>query len=614
MRKFALAVVVLLVLGGLAYAFWPKHVEPPPVADQSTLRQTPLGTVVGFTGKYGANVWLGLPYAAPPVGDLRWKAPRPAQPWTAPRNALAIGNMCVQFPSLLSGAGRSPDGHTPVGNEDCLYLNIWAPPFSPDNVPAGDKARPVMLWIHGGGNSIGHGGSYSGARLATDHDLLVVTFNYRLGPFGWFSHPALRSADASAEDNSGNYGLLDSIAALHWVRDNIAAFGGDPNNVTIFGESAGGTDVLALMASPLAKGLFHRAIVESGGFFASPRTVAENYHDDAVPGHKFSSREVINRLLIRDGKAGDTASAKTAQSAMSDEQLRTLLLGTKAADIMTLYEGGGFGMISAPDMFGDGAVLPLESDITKVFADPSQYNAVPVILGSNRDEPALFMVRDPRFVENRFWFFPHLKDEASYLRHVRYGADSWRIGGVDSIATVLSKSQPDQVFAYRFDWDEEGSVMGYNLATALGAAHGLEIAFVFNEFEGGLGLGYLYPQTPARDALAKSISSYWAEFAHAGKPGKGRNGEEVQWLPWGTDGKTTILLDTEPPGIRMSSDLITVDSLKQKLIADTSITDQREHCELYAQTFQWQWFDNDQYLHLGKDGCAAYDPASFRRF
>ncbi len=316
MRKFVIAIAVLIV-AGLAYVFWPKHKEPPPVADQSTLRQTPLGPVVGFVGAHGANVWLGIPYAAPPVGELRWKAPRPAQSWTAPRNALAIGNMCVQFPSLLSGAGRNPS-KAPVGNEDCLYLNIWAPPFSPADVPTGDKARPVMFWIHGGGNSIGHGGSYSGARLATDHNLLVVTFNYRLGPFGWFSHPALRSADASAADNSGNYGLLDSIAALHWVRDNIAAFGGDPNNVTIFGESAGGGDVLALMASPLAKGLFQRAIVESGGLFVAPRSVAENYHDDANPGHPFSGREVVNRLLVNDGKAADTAAAKTAQNAMTN--------------------------------------------------------------------------------------------------------------------------------------------------------------------------------------------------------------------------------------------------------------------------------------------------------
>jgi para-nitrobenzyl esterase len=614
MRKFLIAAIVLVVLAGIAYAFWPKHQEPPPVADQSTLRQTPLGPVVGFTGARGANVWLGIPYAAPPVGALRWKAPRPAQPWTTPRNALAIGNMCVQFPSLLSGAGRSPKSNAPVGDEDCLYANVWAPPFSPSDVPSGDKARPVMFWIHGGGNSIGHGGSYSGAHLATAHDVVVVTFNYRLGPFGWFSHPALRSADASAEDNSGNYGLLDSIAALQWVRDNIAAFGGDPNKVTIFGESAGGGDVLALMASPLAKGLFQNAIVESGGFFVATRAFAENYHDDATPGHPFSGREVVNRMLVRAGKAGDAAAAKTAQNTMSDEELRTLLTGATAADIMTLYEGGGFGMINAPEMFGDGAVLPLEPDAEKLFADPAQYNAVPVILGTNRDEPALFMVRDPKLVETRLWIFPRLKDEASYLRRVRYGADSWRIGGVDSIATVLAKSQPGQVFAYRFDWDEEGSVMGYDLSTALGAAHGLEIAFVFGEFEGGLGLSYLYPKTPARDQLSKSMMSYWAEFAHSGNPGKGHDGNEVQWLPWGTDGKTTILLDTTPPGIRMSSDLITVDSLKQRLIADTSITDQREHCELYAQTFRWDWFDKEQYLHLGKEGCAEYDPESFRRF
>ncbi len=384
--------------------------------------------------------------------------------------------------------------------------------------------------------------------------------------------------------------------------------------MTIFGESAGGGDVLALMASPLAKGLFQNAIVESGGFFVAPRAFAENYHDDATPGHPFSGREVVNRLLVRAGKAGDAAAAKTAQNTMSDEELRTLLTGATAADIMTLYEGGGFGMINAPEMFGDGAVLPLEPDAEKLFADPAQYNAVPVILGTNRDEPALFMVRDPQLVETRLWIFPRLKDEASYLRRVRYGADSWRIGGVDSIATVLAKSQPGQVFAYRFDWDEEGSVMGYDLSTALGAAHGLEIAFVFGEFEGGLGLSYLYPKTPARDQLSKSMMSYWAEFAHSGNPGKGRDGSEVQWLPWGTDGKTTILLDTTPPGIRMSSDLITVDSLKQRLIADTSITDQREHCELYAQTFRWDWFDKEQYLHLGKEGCAAYDPESFRRF
>ena len=154
----------------------------------------------------------------------------------------------------------------------------------------------------------------------TEHGVLVVTINYRLGPFGWFSHPALRSDTRVPEDNSGNYGLLDSIAALHWVRDNIAAFGGNPNNVTIFGESAGGADVLALLASPLAKGLFHRAIVESGGMFIASRAFAENYHDDATtPGHAFSGRESVNRLLVKGRQSSRRRGAKSVQDAMSNE-------------------------------------------------------------------------------------------------------------------------------------------------------------------------------------------------------------------------------------------------------------------------------------------------------
>jgi len=613
MRKLAI-VIAVLIAAGLAYVFWPTPKEIPPVADQATLRKTPLGSIVGFVDAYGAHAWLGLPFAAPPVGDLRWKAPRPPQPWSNVRDALAIGNMCVQYPSLLSGAGRSPKSNAPVGNEDCLYLNVWAPPFPAADVPTGEKARPVMFWIHGGGNSIGHGGSYSGAHLSAAHDVLVVTINYRLGPFGWFSHPALRSESASPEDNSGNYGLLDAIAALHWVRENIAAFGGNPDNVTIFGESAGGADVLALMASPLAKGLFQRAIVESGGLFPDSRDFAENYHDDATPGHAFSGREAVNRLLIKDGKAADAASAKSAQNAMSNDELHTLLMSAPATDIMTLYEGGGFGMINAPELFSDGLVLPNEMDMVKLFSDPATYNAVPVILGTNRDEIALFMVRDPRWVENRLWIFPHLRDQAAYLRSVRYQTDAWRIGGVDSIAEALNRSQRGKVFAYRFDWDEEPTVMGYDLSTALGAAHGLEIAFVFGEFERGLGLKYLYPKSPARDQLSKSMMSYWTEFAYSGDPGTGRDGKEVRWLPWDTDGQRSVTLDTTPPGIRMSPDLLTIGTLKQRLLQDGSITDTRERCRLYAQLFRGPTFVNDEYMHLGSEGCAKYDPESFRSF
>ena len=376
--------------------------------------------------------------------------------------------MCVQFPSLLSGAGRIAR-RTRAGRQRRLSVSehLGAAVLAGRRTFSGDKARPVMLWIHGGGNSIGHGGSYSGARTSQPTTTCSSSrFNYRLGPFGWFSHPALRSADASAEDNSGNYGLLDSIAALHWVRDNIAAFGGDPNNVTIFGESAGGTDVLALMASPLAKGLFHRAIVESGGFFTAPRSLAENYHDDAVPGHEFSSREVSQPTLgsrrqsRRYGKRKDRTERderRTAanvadwhQSGRHHDALRRRRLrhDQRAGHVRRRRRACRWNRTQR-------SCLPTRASTTQCPSSSAR----------TATKPALFMVRDPRFVETDCGSSHASRTKRAYLRHVRYGADSWRIGGVDSIATVLSKSQPGQVFAYRFDWDEEPSVMGYDLAS-----------------------------------------------------------------------------------------------------------------------------------------------------
>jgi para-nitrobenzyl esterase len=342
--------------------------------------------------------------------------------------------------------------------------------------------------------------------------------------------------------------------------------------------------------------------------------MAENYVDDTQPGQPFSSREVVNQLLIKGGKATDRVAAKAAQDAMPAADVGTWLRAQSAVDIMTLYNGGGFGMINAPNLFADGYVLPLESDPTKLFADRQTYNAVPVILGTNRDEMALFMVRDPRWVKTRLWIFPRLKDPAAYARQVSYQSQAWKVRGVDDIARLLARSQPGKVFAYRFDWDEEPSVMGYDLSKALGAAHGLEIAFVFGQFENGLARANLYPQSPARDALSNSMVSYWTEFAYTGNPARGREQKEVQWNAWGTDDQRMLILDTAGDGIRMSGDEVTLAGLKQRLKDDASITDQRERCELYASVFRYADFDQQEYLNLGAGGCAAYDPESFRSF
>ncbi len=606
MKKWLTAAAVLIAALGIY--FWQREAPqaPTPIAAQETLRSTQLGNIVGYVAANGAHAWLGIPFAQPPVGALRWMAPRSALPWQGTLEALRAGSMCVQLPSLLSGAGQSPDSSTPVGNEDCLFLNVFAP------ADADGPTLPVMVWIHGGGNSIGHGGSYDGAHLAAAHNLIVVTINYRLGPFGWFNHPALDDDGATIGDGSGNYGTLDTIAALEWVQDHIGTFGGDPNRVTIFGESAGGTDVLALMASPLARGLFDGAIVQSGGLWLASSGHAANYIDDAEPGHEFSAKEVVNHLLVRDGRATDLAAARSLQDSMTGEAIRDYLMDTSANDIMAVFSGGGFGMIDFPGLIADGDVLPAESDPKVIFADATAYNPVPVILGTNRDEAALFMARNPRWTENFLWIFPRLKDPVAYKRHVGYQSRAWKARGVDELAMRLHAAQGTGVFAYRFDWDEEESVMGFDLATALGAAHGLEIPFVFGDFEGGLGLAYLYPDNPARDALSASMMSYWAAFAHRGDPGTGIDGTEVAWLPWGRDGQRMIVLDTEDDGgIRMSAEAVTFDTVRAELIADPTFTEPTDKCELYALLFRDALFRADEYEALG---CGDLDPASFRRF
>ena len=184
---------------------------------------------------------------------------------------------------------------TPVGSEDCLYLNIYAPRFTDTDVPKDAARLPVMLWIHGGGNTIGEAGFYNGGNLAAQQRVIVITTNYRLGPFGWFRHAATRNDGANELDRSGNFGTLDLVRALQWIRENAAAFGGDPNNVTIFGESAGGTNVFSLLLSPPARGLFHRAIVESGGMQMSGNTVWPTVCDTITGGDASVRSEIYPR-------------------------------------------------------------------------------------------------------------------------------------------------------------------------------------------------------------------------------------------------------------------------------------------------------------------------------
>ncbi len=621
MKRTVLLTVMVLVVLGLGYQLQKCRSRPEPKparVDPMTLRHTGSGRIVGFTEENGTQAWLGIPFARPPVGKMRWRAPLPADEWKGTRETLRTGSVCTQIGGLLGGVPKEQYGKA-IGSEDCLFLNVRAPAFTPDGVPQGEDRLPVMLWIHGGGNTIGHGGNYDGKAFVAKHRVVFITINYRLGPFGWFSHPAFRGADTTPEDRSGNYGTLDVIRALTWVKNNISAFGGDPGNVTVFGESAGARNTITMLLSPKARGLLQRAAVQSGGSTTITRARAENYRDAAEPGHAYSSREIINQLLIADGIAADRAAAKMHQDEMSDREIAEYLRSKDSYDILGAYEPRAGGMLSVPQLFRDGAVLPIESALD-VFRDVSRYNAVPVILGTNRDEHKLFMVQDPAYVDIYFGLYMRRKDPEQYERVSSYRTDIRKATGVDRMAAVLRESQGPSVYAYRFDWDEEPSIFGMDMSAFLGAAHGVEIPFVFENFASGFLARYVNSDEnlPGREALAHSMSSYWAEFAYSGAPRKGRDGEQPEWLPWDNspaEGDKFIIFDTPSDGgIRMSSDTIGLEEVRDRLLTETGFRNQEEHCEIYAIALaDSELWDDEEYASLGREGCRNYPKHTYMR-
>ncbi len=554
-------------------------VPPAPTADVATRRSLDVGDVIGFVDARGAHVWLGIPYAAPPVGALRWRAPEPPAPFADVFDATTFGPRCPQRASRLDSTDE-PD--TVVGVEDCLSLNVYAPG------DARGRDLPVMVWIHGGGNVQGGNDFYDGGELASRHDVVVVSVNYRLGPLGWMRHPSLRDG-ASYEEESGNFAMLDLIHALHWVRANAAAFGGNAESVTIFGESAGARNVLMLMLAPAAHGLFHGAIVQSGGVRTTGLAEGENPVDAVPAGDRQSSGETLLRLLVADG-ADDRDAARARIAAMTEHEVAEYLRAKTAKQIIDAYpgddmEGDGTGFYRPPQMFRDGIVLP-EADPYQAFAS-GDYARVPVILGTNRDEAKLFMFASEEHVGS-FLGIPRLRDAEAYAREAAYRSRFWKASGVDEIAKAMRRVQGPSVFAYRFDWDEQPSILGADLGEMLGAAHALEIPFVFGHWALGPNTGLIFDEDnePGRVALSDAMMSYWAEFAWTGAPGSGRAGEQPPWPSWDAtrpEAAKYLVLDTAADGgIRMASETEDVDALFDELTADPAL-DAEERCGIFAQ-------------------------------
>ena len=606
----------LLVLG--AFLFWgcATSPTPAPTIDPASARTTGQGPVVGYRAENGAHVWLGLPFAKPPVGELRWKAPRPPEGWNEPREALTFGSECIQFAGPM---GSDAEAGSVSGSEDCLYLNVFAPAKdSADAEPPG-KGLPVMFWIHGGGNSIGSAHVYDASVLAVQEQVVVVTIHYRLGIFGWFSHPALRPPGTTAPDASGNYATLDMVRALEWVRDEIAVFGGDPARVTIFGESAGGTDVFSLLIAPPARGLFHGAIAQSGTPMSSTRALAENYIEDPDPGHPRSSRELLVDLLVADGRASGRAQAQQALAAMPAGEVSTYLRSKTPDEILAHFDGSGMGgMYWAAEIIQDGFVIPLAETLDLLEA--GAFARVPVMLGTNRDEVKLFAMMGTEHVTRLFGIPLWLNDERGYQVETEFPSRMWKLSGVDDPARAMVRHTPGHVFAYRFDWDEERTLLFADLSKMVGAGHAVELPFVF----GGLDLGgrgsYFFDEDrlPAAEALSQAMMSYWGQFAHQGDPGRGRDGTLPRWRAWdpsGADGLKVMLLDTPADGgLRMSTLAVTREGVLGQIAEDPRFVDIEERCAVYRSLAERsQSLSRAEYEAVLDGGCAAYPLADWVR-
>ena len=478
------------------------------------------------------------------------------KPWQGIYFALQPGPACTQRDVYAASSNTVKV----IGSEDCLYLNIWAPAFQPESIPQQDRRLPVMVWIHGGSNIRGEGSTFRAETFVLSQKVIVVTVNYRLGAFGWFRHPSLRSIANNDEDRSGNYGTLDIITALEWVKKNIAAFGGDPERITLFGESAGGWNVCTLLASPKAAGLFQRAIVQSGSPSTFDPQISENYADDFIAGDPQSSGEVLLQLLLDDGLADNRDAAKATVAAMGNCAVATYLHNKSAADFETAYKKirteKKQSVLELPMLFRDGSVLP--ADGVETALAEGRFNKVPVIFGATQDEYTLLLTLfpDTPFVQQDPSTGIRIKNHDHFYRAAYYLSRLLTVATVNKPLTQIAQHLAAQTFSYTFNWNFLlPAPIVDNIQ--LGATHGLDVVFLF----GMENLGPEFLQIPLIDQryansyrfLSDAMMSYWAEFAYSGNPARGRCGKLPLWESWCPEKSTTsfVLDDPHKGGLRM---------------------------------------------------------------
>ena len=541
-------------------------------------QRTRFGTVIGIddSAASGTYFWKGVPFAKPPTGALRWKAPVDPDVWAAPKATQQFGNACAQYGRIYGpGANNRYDAtigttlNQAVGSEDCLYLNIWRPATHHGGLP-------VIVFIHGGSDVSGYTADpvYDGAALAKAANAIVVTVNYRLGIFGFLNLPQLKTG-VDADEDSGNFALLDILKALQFVNDNIAGFGGNPARVTLMGQSAGAINVYAMLTSPLVvharPRLFHRAVALSGGI-----SLATNLPPGRIPtlnpasAYLAQGNTLLANLLIADGLATDTASAQTYAASQTPAQIAAYLRSKSPATLFsTLLTKLALLGLAGSGPIPEGTVLPVDP-IAAINA--GKYLRVPVLAGNTRDEAKLFptflalspalggvsgrLVTDATLFLIQFNYQPDAAPTVTIGQWIpaQYLPVGTPVTGFNAKTDLLNQiffipsrdnvlnalnAQQAEVWYYRFDWDEEPAPWN----DIYGAAHAFDLAFVFGNFGPSLfsNVANSTANRPGRLELSDAMMKSLGAFAERGDP-NAPAALGVTWPTW----PSTLLFDATP--------------------------------------------------------------------
>ncbi len=526
-------------------------------------------------GTLSKNVitWEDIPYAIPPVGNLRWRAPRSL---ISPELVIKPqqGNGCLQEASIYAGI----QGEGIVGQEDCLYLDIKAP------VNNLNSRLPVMFWIHGGGNTSGVKDYYDFSELIREHQVLVVTINYRLGPMGWFTHPAIQGLQ-NGIDKTSNFGTLDIMEALRWVQSNIQNFGGDPDNITIFGESAGGNNVLSLLASPMGNGLFHKAISQSGYTTSFTREEALGINQKGIVVNRLGSDPVLSSY-----DSSGYASIKNLFNKDSEkhgEEYQRYLRSIEGKVLLEVYKKLSKDTYDRlPLLTRDGIVTHIDG-VSSGLSLSREKNNIPVIAGSNKDELSLWLGSNRYFVNASYPLtklvpIPKIefKREDLYKLWVKTRSQGWKLRGVDEPLMELEKAGYNSLYAYRFDWDDQSSSYFADFPNLIGAAHGFEISFITGDFKFGPIGRFVYPKGELRDQMQETMMQAWTSFAKTGTPNTGKSQE---WKKFHSKDRNFMKLDSDK-NLSLDREMLSMEFITEN-VRLSPVGTLLEKCLLVQETF-----------------------------